>query len=185
MAPLKQSRWRATFSIGALLLLLLAIFSLLRQPVAAQPSLVEARRIWMLQPPERYQLSVIQQTVRGSCEFEALVDGEQVVELANDCGNPTQWTVPQLFRWLAELEREQTRCYPSTNMCACYGASTTRIDYDPERGFPRLVEYEWRKRPNLTNAAFYRSLFDQSFPGCFKDGTGGPVLYTIKLNDVP
>lgn len=185
MTRLKQSRWRVTLSIGALLLLLLAIFTLLRQPVAAQTSLAEARRIWMLQAPERYQLTIVQQTVRGGCEYEALVDGEQAVALANDCGNPTLWTVPRLFRWIAELEREQTRCYPSDSMCACYGVSTTNVHYDAERGFPQAVAYEWRKRPNLASADFYRSLLDQSFPGCFKDGTGGPVLYTIRLSDVP
>jgi hypothetical protein len=185
MTQLRRSRWWWAMAVGALALLLLAVFVMLRQPVAAQPSLVEARRLWMLQTPARYQLTLTQQTSRGICKQAILVDGESAVELSNDCSDPTLWTVPRLFSWIAELERDQTRCYPSTTMCACYGVSTTVVRYDAARGFPQEVQYEWYKRPNLVSGAYYRSLFDRSFPGCNKDGTGGPVQYTIELSDAP
>lgn len=183
--PMKKGRWRLALATGAPALLLLVALVLLRQPVAAQASLSEARRLWMLQAPARYQLTIAQQTSRGLCTQEIMVDGERAIELSNDCGTPTVWTVPRLFSWIAELEREQTRCYPSATVCACQGVSTTLMRYDVARGFPQEVQYDWRKRPNLISGDYYRSLLDRSFPGCNKDGTGGSVIYTIELRDLP
>ncbi len=181
-----QGRWRRASVIGALALLLgLGALLALRQPATAAPTLAEARRLWLAQAPPRYKLTITQQTAGGACDQEFLIDGTTAVALHDDCRQPVTWTVPRLFSWIAELERERTRCYPDPTMCACRGTIATSVDYDAEQGYPRAIVYEWRKRPNLTSLAYYRSLFDRSFPGCNRDGTGGAVIYAIALAAEP
>lgn len=178
--------------MGALVLILsLAALLALREPAAAGSGLVEARERWVANGLARYRLSLTQQTrdVRtgavGTCAQEMVADGEQVTAVRNSCGMPATWTVPRLFNWIAELEREENRCYPDPSMCACQGAITTTVRYDEALGYPREVVYEWHKRPNLMNAAYWRSLLDRSFPGCDKDGRGGPVVYAVSLTEEP
>ncbi|MFV9504884.1 MAG: hypothetical protein AB4911_10015 [Oscillochloridaceae bacterium umkhey_bin13] len=86
---------------------------------------------------------------------------------------------------IAELEHTQVRCYPTEAMCACRTTLRTSVHYNPEQGFPREVIYEWRKWPNLLSPDYYRSRFDQSFPGCDKDGVGGQVIFAIALTNQP
>lgn len=181
-----QGRWHRASAIGALLLVLgLGALVALRQPVAATLTLAEARRLWLAQAPPRYTLTITQQTAAGACEQEFQIDGTTAVAVHDDCRQPVRWTVPRLFNWIAELERERTRCYPDPTMCACRGTIATSVRYDAEQGYPRAIVYEWRKRPNLTSLAYYRSLFDRSFPGCNRDGTGGAVVYAIGLAAQP
>lgn len=192
MAWLRRGKLRWLLAVGALALLVsLAAVLAIREPAAAGGGLAEARERWAANGPARYRLSLTQQTrdahtgAVGLCEQEMVADGEQVTAVRNTCGIPATWTVPRLLNWIAELEHEESRCYPDPSMCACQGSNTTAVRYDEALGYPHEVIYEWRKRPNLMNAAYWRSLLDRSFPGCDKDGRGGPVVYTVSLTEEP
>lgn len=162
------------------------VAALLLWPAQAGSGLDEARARWNSRPFQTYQLTLSQETSRGDCAQEIAVANERVGQaLSNTCGQPATWTVTRLFNWIAELESTPAQCFPGPTMCACRGSTSTRVSYDPALGYPREIVYEWRKRPNLGRAAYWRSLFDQSFPGCDKDGTGGPVVVRVGLNPQP
>jgi hypothetical protein len=181
--PQGRRRWVA---LGALALLLsLGALAALRQPAAARSGLADARRLWAVNGLAAYRLKIAQETRAGSCEQEMLVGDGKATPLVNTCGVPATWTVPRLFSWIEELEREEANCYPDATMCACRGTMSTVVTYDATLGYPREVAYEWRKRPNLLNTAYWRSLSDRSFPGCDKDGRGGLVTYTVTLTEEP
>ena len=185
LASLRHGRRRWVLVGTVALVLSLVAVLVLRQPASARSGLAEARRLWAAQGLVSYRLKVTQLTPAGSCEQEMLTSDGRATPLANSCGVPATWTVPRLFSWIEELEREDANCYPDSTMCACRGAMSSTITYDAALGYPREVVYEWHKRPNLLNAAYWRSLFDRSFPGCDKDGRGGPVTYTISLSAEP
>lgn len=185
LAWLRQGK-RRLIALGALALVLsLLALAALREPASAGSGLAEARRLWAANGIERYRLHLSQETRLGRCEQEMVTTGGRATPLSNTCGMPATWTVPRLFSWIEELAREQANCYPDTSMCACRGAVSTAVQYDQTMGYPREVVYEWHKRPNLLNAAYYRSLLDRSFPGCDKDGRGGPVVFTVTLTAEP
>lgn len=185
VALLGHGRWRWV-SVAALALLLgLGAFLFLRGSAQAGSGLADARRLWAANGLERYRLSLTQQTSNGSCVQEMVTTSDGTVPISNSCGMPASWSVPRLFSWIEELEREEANCYPDARMCACRGAIATTVRYDPTTGYPQEVVYEWRKRPNLLNTAYYRSLLDRSFPGCNRDGRGGPVVYTVSLTAEP
>jgi hypothetical protein len=182
MAWLRRSKWRWVAGVGALALALsLVALAALREPAAASSSLAEARRLWAANGVASYTLSVSQQTRLATCDQQMATQDERATPIANTCGMPATWTVPRLFNWIEELERTEANCYPDPSMCACRGTISTLVRYDETMGYPVEVVYEWRKRPNLLNAAYYRSLLDRSFPGCDKDGRGGPVIYIVSL----
>jgi hypothetical protein len=180
---MKRIRW---IIVGAVIMLglLVAALATLR-PAQAQSGLAEARARWGVGGPASYRLRLTQQTNRGACDQEMLTEAERATPLRNSCGQPANWTVPRLFNWIAELERNQSSCYPDPSMCACRGSTTTTVRYDATLGFPREIVYEWRKQPNPTNVDYWRSLFDRSFPGCNRDGRGGPVMVSVTLIEEP
>ncbi|NTU81238.1 MAG: hypothetical protein HGA45_17955 [Chloroflexales bacterium] len=192
MARLRRGRWRWAAGVGALALLLsLAALPALREPAAAQTSLAEARGRWASQPAAGYRLKLTRTTAsKGDsqiCQQEIEVLDEQVArEVSNGCGQPATWTVTRLFNWVAELEREPSRCYPSASTCACQATTTTRVVYDTVLGFPSEVIYEWRSRPNLMNPAYWRILLDKTFPGCSNiQGSGSGGVLAIKVSLAP
>lgn len=178
---------RRAFILGAvaLLLSLVAMALFLRQPARAENGLAEARARWEDAGPASYRLRLTQQTSTSACDQEMVTRDGVAEPVRNTCGQPATWTVPRLFNWIAELERETNRCYPDPSMCACQGSVSTRVRYDEQFGFPREIVYEWRKRPNLVNPDYWRSLFDQSFPGCNRDGRGGQVVVNVSLTEEP
>jgi hypothetical protein len=167
------------------LALTLAVAALLLRPAQARSGLAEARSRWSAAGPASYRLRLTQQTNAGACDQEVVVRGERAEAVRNSCGQPATWTAPRLFNWIAELESDPVQCYPDTTMCACRGSTSTSVRYDEALGFPREIVYEWRKLPNLTHPAYYRSLLDRSFPGCDHDGRGGPVVVSITLAEEP
>lgn len=178
-----KRRW---LILGALALVLsLGALAALRQPAAASSGLAAARRLWAANGLESYRLRVTQQTTLGTCEQEMVAGDAGVTPVSNTCGMPATWSVPRLFNWIEELGREEANCYPDNVMCACRGAMSIAVQYDQTTGYPSEVVYEWHKRPNLMNVAYYRSLLDQSFPGCNRDGRGGPVVFTVTLTPEP
>jgi Family of unknown function (DUF6174) len=178
---------RRVILFGGVLLLLLGLASaaVLLRPAQARSGLAEAQARWEAGGPASYRLRLTQQTNLGACDQEMLAEAGKATPVRNSCGQPATWTVPRLFGWIAELERDPTQCYPDTQMCACKGNTSTTVRYDERLGFPREIVYEWRKQPNLTNIAYWRSLFDQSFPGCNRDGRGGPVVVNVTLIEEP
>lgn len=184
MAWLRQGkvRWLAITGLAAMLLSLLGLALALR-PAEARSGLADARARWAAAGPDVYRLRLTQQTNLGACDQEMEAQGGKATALRNTCGQPATWTVPRLFDWIAELEDDPVQCFPDTKMCACTGRTATSVRYDERLGHPVAIVYEWRKRPNLTHAAYWRSLFDQSFPGCNKDGRGGPVVVAISLTE--
>lgn len=181
-----QGIWRWAAVAAVALAGLAIVGSLMLQPAQARSGLDQARGRWNLRPFNAYRLQLAHETQRGSCEQEIVTRNERSGEgLRNTCGQPATWTVTRLFNWIAELERTPARCFPGPAFCACRGTTRTRVTYDPVLGYPREIIYEWHKQPNLIEAAYWRSLFDQSFPGCDKDGTGGPVVVRIALTPEP
>lgn len=173
-------------AVGTLALLAgLGLFAALRLPAAARSGLAEARRLWAANGMNTYRLRITQETRMGRCEQEIVTRDGRAETLSNTCGMPASWTVPRLFSWIEELERDTANCYPDPSMCACRSAMTTAVHYDETMGYPREVVYEWHKQPNLPNPAYWRSLLDRSFPGCDKDGRGGPVIFAISLTEEP
>ncbi|NJN15240.1 MAG: hypothetical protein HC822_02515 [Oscillochloris sp.] len=184
MQRLRQYR----FIVPAAVLLALGIAAMLLfgRSVLVGQALDDARSRWAQRAFDRYQLAVMQQTERGICQQEISADNERSgVAQFNSCGQPATWTVTRLFNWIAELERSSAVCYPSESLCACRASIRTAVVYDEQQGYPSEIFYEWRKLPNLTSPDYYRLLFDQTFPGCDKDGTGGPVLMQISLSPEP
>lgn len=185
MIWLRQRRWRWLALAAVALSLSLVALALVREPAAARSGLAEARRVWAANGPASYTLNVTQQTRLALCDQAMVTRDGKATPLSNTCGMPATWTVPRLFNWIEELEREAANCYPDPSMCACKGAIATEVRYDEALGYPTEVIYEWRKRPNVLNTAYWRSLLDRSFPGCDKDGRGGPVVYTVSLTKEP
>lgn len=175
-----KKRWFALVGLVALLLSLAGL-ALAQAPAAARSGLADARARWEAGGPDAYRLRLTQQTSAGACDQEMLAQAGKATPLRNTCGQPATWTVPRLFNWIAELEQDPVQCFPDTQMCACTGRTATAVRYDEQLGYPVAITYEWRKRPNLTHVAYWRSLFDQSFPGCDKDGRGGPVVVAVSL----
>jgi len=180
----RRLRQLAVVGCAALVLSALGLVLLLR-PAQARSGLEQARARWAAGGPASYRLRLTQNTNRGACDQEMLTQVGQATPLRNSCGQPANWTVPRLFNWIAELERNQSSCYPDPSMCACRGSTTTTVRYDATLGFPREIVYEWRKQPNPTNVDYWRSLFDRSFPGCNRDGRGGPVMVSVTLTEEP
>jgi hypothetical protein len=178
---MKRRRWLVISGIVVAGILALAGLTLALRPARAQSGLAEARVRWEAAGPGAYRLRLTQQTNRGACDQEMLTRDGSAEAVRNTCGQPANWTVPRLFNWIEELENDPVQCFPDTKMCACQGATTTSVRYDTQLGYPLEIVYEWRKRPNFGNPAYWRSLFDQSFPGCDKDGRGGPVVVGVSL----
>lgn len=176
---------RRLLIVGAFVALTLSVlgFVLALRPAQARSGLAEARTRWEANGPAAYRLRLVQQTRLSVCDQEMLAQDGKATALRNTCGQPATWTVPRLFNWIAELEQDPDQCYPDPKMCACRGRTSTTVRYDERLGYPVEVVYEWRKQPNLANIAYWRSLFDQSFPGCDKDGRGGQVLVSISLTE--
>jgi Family of unknown function (DUF6174) len=179
-------RKRSLLIIAGALALTIAGLLLWRSMGNAGERLDAARALWAGRPFQSYQIALFHQTNLGICEQEIVAQDErQTQALRNTCGQPPSWTVTKLFNWINELQNTPTRCYPDQIMCACQIRTSTVVTYDPELGYPQRIVYEWRKQPNLTNLDYWRSLTDQSFPGCDKDGTGGPVIVNITLAETP
>lgn len=161
----------------------------MRRPVTAQSGVEAARALWATRPFDSYNLALTQQSRASSCDQIILTAGEQAVQaLRNTCGQPPTWTVTRLLNWIVELERTPSRCYPGPNSCACQATATTMVTYDSALGFPRQIVYEWRSRPNLVNPAYWRLLFDKTFPGCSNiqaSGTGGTLVVNVSLDPTP
>jgi hypothetical protein len=177
-----RRRWLILGALAALALGALGLVVFLR-PARAESRLAEARARWEAAGPALYRLRLTQQTRLSVCDQEMRAQDGKATALRNTCGQPATWTVPRLFNWIAELEQDPDQCYPDTKMCACRGRTSTSVRYDERLGYPVEVIYEWRKQPNLTDIAYWRSLFDQSFPGCNKDGRGGQVVVSISLTE--
>lgn len=181
-----MAKRRRIIIVGALALVVgLAGLTLALRSAQAGSGLAEARTRWEAAGPPTYRLRLTQQTKTGACDQEMVTQDGRATAVRNNCGQPANWTVPRLFSWIAELEEDPTRCYPDTRMCACQGATTTSVRYDERLGHPVEIIYEWRKRPNLGHPAYWRSLLDRSFPGCDKDGRGGPIVVSISLIEEP
>jgi len=180
-------RSRLPWVVGAVAVALVAAAALLLlQPAQSSSQLDAARERWETRPFANYRLKLVRETNRGSCEQEVRAADERAGEgLRNNCGQPATWTVTRLFNWIAELERTPARCFPGPARCACLATARTEVRYDPALGFPAEIHYEWRKGPNLIGGAYWRSLLDQSFSGCNKAETGGPVLVRVSLTPEP
>jgi hypothetical protein len=180
---MRRRRWLIIGGVLAAVALALLGLTFALRPARAESRLAAAITRWEAAGPAAYRLRLTQETRRGSCDQEMVTQGGSATPVRNTCGQPANWTVPRLFSWIAELEHDPVQCYPDRQMCACKGSTTTAVRYDEQRGYPVEIVYEWRKQPNLTNPAYWRSLFDQSFPGCNKDGRGGQVVVRVTLSD--
>jgi hypothetical protein len=177
-----MAKRRRMIVIGAFTLALALLgLALALRPAQANSGLAEARQRWEAAGPDAYRLRLTQQTKAGACDQEMVTQDGRATAVRNSCGQPATWTVPRLFNWIAELEQDPTQCYPDTKMCACRGSTSTSVRYDEALGYPAEIVYEWRKQPNLGHPAYWRSLLDRSFPGCNRDGRGGPVVVSISL----
>ncbi len=165
--------------------LALGVAALLLRPAQAESGLAEARARWEAGALPSYRLRITRQMAGGACNQEMIARGDAVTELQNSCRQPTNWTVSRLFNWVAELERQPTRCYPGPSRCACQGTAVTTVRYDEALGFPREIVYEWRKRPNLAHPAYWQSLFDRSFAGCSAEDGDAPVVVNVALTEEP
>jgi hypothetical protein len=171
--------------IAGAVLLALGVAALLLRPAQAESGLAEARARWEAGALPSYRLRITRQMAGGACDQEMIARGDEVTAVQNSCRQPTNWTVPRLFNWVAELQREPTRCYPGPSRCACQGTAITTVRYDESLGFPREIVYEWRKRPNLAHPAYWQSLFDRSFAGCNADGPDGLIVVNVSLTEEP
>jgi hypothetical protein len=180
-----KPRLRLVIVAGIALLALGAVALFALRPAQAQSGLPEAKARWEAGALPNYRLRITQQRSRGACDQEMVAQSDVVTALQNSCGQPANWTVPRLFNWISELERTPKRCYPGPSRCACQGTISTSVRYDEQLGFPSEIVYEWRKRPNFVHPAYWRSLFDRSFPGCDQDGAEGTIIVNVTLTAEP
>lgn len=179
---------RRLFWIAGLIVLMTLVSGvvLLRGTVTANPGLAMARARWEERPFADYRLQIQQQTSTRLCEQEVIARGETATEaLRNSCGQPPTWTVTRLFNWISELERAPVRCYPGPARCICQATARVNVTYDDKLGFPREISYEWRRRPNYIQPAYWQSLSDRSFPGCENIEAGGELVMRVGLEPEP
>jgi hypothetical protein len=180
---------RRFFLVTGLLLLLLSGIGLalvLRGTATARNGLITARARWETRQFAEYRLQIQQQTGTRLCDQEVIARSERDTEaIRNSCGQPPTWTVTRLFNWISELERSPVRCYPGPARCICQATARVRVTYDPELGYPREINYEWRRRPNYIQPAYWQSLRDQSFPGCENIEAGGELSVRVGLEPEP
>lgn len=184
---MRKPRRRLFWITGILMLLALGSgTALLYNTATARNGLTSARARWETRRFAEYRLQIQQQTSTRLCEQEVIARDEATTEaLRNSCGQPPTWTVTRLFNWISELERSPVRCYPGPALCICQATARVRIVYDAELGYPREIGYEWRRRPNYIQPAYWRSLGDQSFPGCENIEAGGELLMRVSLEPEP
>lgn len=184
---MRKPRRRLFLIIGLLVLLVLGSgTALLYNTVAARSGLANARARWETRQFAEYRLLIQQQTSTRLCEQELIAHGELDTEaIRNSCGQPPTWTVTRLFNWIGELERSPVRCYPGPALCICQATARVQVSYDEALGYPRAINYEWRRRPNYIQPAYWRSLGDQSFPGCENIEAGGELLMRVGLEPEP
>ncbi len=166
------------------ILLVIGTVALLLRPAQAESGLAEARARWEAGAPANYRLRITRQMGGGVCNQEIIARGDEMTAVENNCRQPSNWTVPRLFDWIAELQRVPIRCYPGPSRCACQGSTSTTVRYDESLGFPREIIYEWRKRPNFAHPAYWQSLFDRSFAGCNAD-PDGLIIVHVALTEEP
>lgn len=181
-------RWLLASGITALLVSCVGLL-LLRDSAVAQDSVELAKTRWAARNFDAYTLMLRQETRNKICDQQIEARGEQVVlAVHNSCGQPPTWTVTRLLNWIVELEREPSRCYPSTADCACQVMMNTHVTYDSQLGYPRQIIYEWHSQPNLLNPSYWRMLTDKTFPGCSNiqgSGPGGTLVVNVGLTPEP
>jgi hypothetical protein len=184
-----RKRRRRFYWISGLLLLLISsvgVLFVLSGPVVARNGLALARERWEMRQFADYRLQIQQQTSTRICEQELIARGERAAEtIRNSCGQPPTWTVSRLFNWIDELERAPVRCYPGPARCICQATARVQVIYDEELGYPQAIAYEWRRRPNYIQPAYWQSLRDRSFPGCENIEAGGALLVRVNLEPEP
>lgn len=178
----------AWFLAGAALVLALIVVALAlrNEPVAVDSALAEARARWAGRAFSDYQITLLRNTNGVICQQEIEAQDEQVTRvISNACGQPATWTVSRLHDWIGQLEQTPSRCFPGPGFCACQAAPRTVVNYHPELGYPTEILYEWSMGPNWANADYWRSLLDQAFPGCSRQGFGGPLVVNVRLAPGP
>lgn len=169
-------RWWACLLVPLLAAASCGLLNLLTPTDAPVQQREAARARWAARPFSSYRIAIRIEFGGNTCTQELETRGEQLHRiLTNNCR--LSWlglsTVARLFE-VSELLDRPTPCYSSMQSCACYRVRQGSIPYDSQLGYPTTVVYRRDVQPNVTNAEYWRRLWDtRRVPTC------GPNRYDV------
>lgn len=162
---------------------LLAAFGLPHSPNAV---LSAAEQRWEGRGFANYRIVVQVERSGVACTQELEVRGNrQPFAVRDTCGSSwfSQLSVPRLFDYSTRVAQAPT-CYPSSQLCPCQQLRVGRVVYDPQLGYPSLIDYERRVRPNIISLDYWRRAWDQrKLPNC-DPGTRNIRITVLSLKPV-
>ena len=135
---------------------------------AGNTTLAAARARWQAQPLAHYRLVVRESTGAGDCRQDLEISAEQIVRVReNQCVHVPGWTVSNLFTWVAGLNAQARRCYPSEVTCVCYAHYSAEARYDSQLGYPLAITYRWHLETNWAYSGHWERLWRvHELPSC-------------------
>ncbi len=158
--------WQA--AAGGLVLLmagcvLLAAFA---WPASPEQQRDAARRLWDARSFASYRILVQVERADTLCLQELEIRDERSTATIRDtCGSSwfSQLSVSRLFEFTTRVEQTPS-CYPSSQLCTCQQLRVGQVAYDPQSGYPTLIDYDRRIRPNPVSPDFWRRTLESRRP---------------------
>lgn len=156
-------------------------------PVSPERAQARALARWGARPFRGYRITVQIQRPDAFCLQELEVRGDGTARALRDtCG--TLWfsrlSVARLFEFGSRAVQAPS-CYPSPQLCTCQQLRVGLVRYDQMFGYPTVIDYEGRLRPNLLGLDYWQFLWQQHrTPNC--EPASRPVRLTvIALSPLP
>jgi hypothetical protein len=177
-------RWLAVVLGG---LLGCALLATLAWPVPPDRVQAQAHARWEARPFSNYQITVQIQRSDTFCLQELEVGGDGAARpLRDTCGSSwfSRLSVARLFDFGSRADQAPS-CYPSAQLCTCQQLRIGQVKYDQTLGYPVVVDYERRLRPNLLGLDYWQFLWQQHrIPNC--EPSSRPVRLTVvALTPIP
>lgn len=179
------NRRRLAVVLGGLLAC--ALLALSVWPVSPDRAQAQALARWDARPFRSYRIAVQIQRSDALCLQELEVRGDGTASALRDtCGASwfSRLSVARLFDFGSRAEQAPS-CYPSPQLCTCQQLRVGLVQYDQRLGYPALIDYERRLRPNLLSVDYWQFLWQQRrAPNC--EPASRPVRLTvIALSPLP
>lgn len=153
---------------GSLVLLVISCASLaaFAWPVSPEQQRDAARRLWEARTFSHYRILVQVERANMLCLQELEIRDERSTSTIRDtCGAAwfSQLSVARLFEFTSRVEQIPS-CYPSAQFCTCQQLRVGEVRYDPQIGYPTLIDYDRRIRPNPVSPDFWRRTIESRRP---------------------
>ncbi|GAB4194208.1 MAG: hypothetical protein OHK0022_09970 [Roseiflexaceae bacterium] len=162
-------RRRGWLAVAGSLVLLVAGCALLAAfawPVSPEQQRDTARQLWDTRTFSHYRILVQVERADTLCLQELEIRDERSTSTIRDtCGSSwfSQLSVSRLFEFTSRIEQTPS-CYPSSQLCTCQQLRVGQVHYDPQLGYPILIDYDRRIRPNPISPDFWRRALESRRP---------------------